>query len=52
MPIMFGHVIKVDKYIIQIDYNTNIQKIREKIVYKLLKNYRSINSIINYLNNS
>ena len=24
MPVMFGHVIQVDEYIIQIDHNTNI----------------------------
>ena len=31
-----------DEYIIKINYNTNIQKIRENIVYKLLKGYKNI----------
>ena len=39
---MFEHVIWVDEYIIQIDHNTNIQKIREKVVYELLEGYESI----------
>ena len=42
MPVMFGYVIRVDEYIIQIDYDTNIQKIRENVVYKLLEGCRSI----------
>jgi len=28
MPVMFGHVIQVDEYIIQIDHDTDIKKIR------------------------
>jgi len=39
---MFGHVVQVDKYIIQINYNTDIQKIGKKIIYELLEGYRSI----------
>ena len=39
---IFGHVIQVDEYIIQIDHNTDIQEIRENIVHKSLKGYRSI----------
>ena len=42
MPVMFRHVIRVDEYIIQIDYNTNIQKVRENVVYELLKGHESI----------
>ena len=42
MPVMLGHVIQVDKYIIQIDHDTDIQKIRENVVHELLKSYRSI----------
>ena len=42
MSVMFGYVIRVDEYIIQIDYDTNIQNIRENVVYKLLEDYRSI----------
>ena len=42
MPVMFRHVIQVDKYIIQIDYNTDIQKVGENVVYKLLKDHESI----------
>ena len=42
MLVMFKHIIWVDEYIIQIDYDTDIQKIRENVVYKLLEGYRSI----------
>jgi len=42
MPVMLGHVIRVDKYIIQIDHNTNIQKVGENVVHKSLKGCRSI----------
>jgi len=37
MPVVFGHVIQVDEYIIQIDHNTDIQEIGENVVHKLLK---------------
>ena len=39
---MFGHVVWVDKYIIQIDHNTDIQKVKENIVHELLKGCGSI----------
>ena len=39
MPVMFRYVIRVDEYIIQIDYNTDIQKVRENVVYELLKGH-------------
>ena len=42
MLVMFGHVIWVDKYIIQIDHDTDIQKIRENVIYELLESHRSI----------
>jgi len=42
MLVMFGHVIIVDEYIIQIDHNTDIQKVRENVVYKSLEGYGSI----------
>jgi len=42
IPVMFGHVIRVDKYIIQIDHDTDIQKVRENIIYESLEGYRSI----------
>jgi len=42
MPVMFIHVIQVDKYIIQIDHDINIQKVGENVVYKLLKDHESI----------
>ena len=45
---MFGHVIWVDKYIIQIDYNTNIQNIREKIIYESLESHMSIGKTEGY----
>jgi len=42
MPVMFGHVIRVDKYIIQIDHDTDIQEIRKNVVYESLKGCGSI----------
>jgi len=48
MSLMFGHIIGVNKYIIQIDHNTDIQEIRENIVYELLKSYRNISKTKRY----
>ena len=42
MPVMLRHVIQVDEYIIQIDNDTDIQKVRENIVHELLKGHGSI----------
>ena len=42
MLVMFGYVIWVDKYIVQIDYDTDIQKVGEEVIHELLKDYRSI----------
>ena len=42
MLVIFGYVIWVDEYIIQIDHDTDIWKIRENVVHKLLKGHRSI----------
>ena len=36
------HVIKVDEYIIKVDYNIKFQKIREYIVHKLLEGHENI----------
>jgi len=33
MLVVFGHVIWVDEYIIQIDYNIDVQKIRENVIH-------------------
>jgi len=40
--VMLGHVIRVDEYIIQIDHNTDIQKIRENVIHESLEGHRSI----------
>jgi len=42
MPVMFGHVIRVDEYVIQIYHNIDIQKVGENVVHELLENHRSI----------
>ena len=42
MLVMFGHVIQVDEYIIQINHDTDIQEIGENIVHELLKDCGSI----------
>jgi len=48
MPVMLGHVIRVDEYIIQIDHNTDIQKIRENVIHELLEGHRSIGKTEGY----
>ena len=40
--VMLGHVIQVDEYIIQIDYDIDIQKIGENVVHELLEDHGSI----------
>ena len=42
IPVMFGHVICVDKYIIQINHDTNIQKVGENVVHESLEGCRNI----------
>jgi len=42
MPVMLGHVIRVDEYIIQIDHDTDIQKVGENVVHELLEGCGSI----------
>ena len=42
MPVMLRHVIQVDEYIIQIDDDTDIQKVRENVIHELLEDHRSI----------
>jgi len=42
MLVMLRHVIRVDEYIIQIDHNTDIQKIRINVVHESLESYGSI----------
>ena len=39
MLVMFKHIIRVNKYIIQMDYDTDIQKVRENIIHELLEDY-------------
>jgi len=42
MLVMLGHVIQVDEYIIQIDHDTDIQKIEENVIHESLEGCRSI----------
>jgi len=42
MLAVYKHVIRINEYIIQIGYNTDIQKIRKNIIHELLKDHRSI----------
>ena len=42
MLVMLGHVIQVDEYIIQIDNDTDIQKVRENVIHESLEDYGSI----------
>jgi len=39
IPIL-GHIIRIDEDVVKIYYYTNIEKIQEDIVYKLLKGCR------------
>jgi len=48
IPVMLGHVTRVDKYIIQIDHDTDIQKVRENIVHELLEGHESIGKTKGY----
>ena len=48
MLVMFGHIIQVDEYIIQIDHGTDIQKVRENIVHKSLEGHGSIGKTKGY----
>jgi len=42
MLVMFGHVIQVDEYIIQINHDIDIQKVGENDIHESLKGCRSI----------
>ena len=42
IPVMFEYVIWADEYIIQIDHNIDIQKVRKDVVYESLEGYGSI----------
>ena len=42
MSVIFRHVIRVDEYIIQIDHDTDIQKVGENVIHESLKGHRSI----------
>jgi len=42
MLTMFRYIVWVDKYIIQIDHDTDVQEIRKKDIHELLEDYRSI----------
>jgi len=42
MPVMFRHVIRVDEYIIQIDHDTDIQKVGENVIHESLESHGSI----------
>ena len=36
MFVVYRYIIRVDKYIIKVDYGTNIQNIRENIIMDIL----------------
>jgi len=48
MLVIFRHIIQVDEYVIQIDHDTNIQKVRENVVYESLESRRSIGKVKGY----
>ena len=45
---MLRHVIQVDEYIIQIYYDTDIQKVRENVIHESLEGRRSISKTEEY----
>ena len=49
MLMIFGHVIQVDEYIIQIDYDTDIQKVRENIIYIIMHLNININIFLLFI---
>ena len=46
--VIFGYVIQVDEYIIQINHNIDIQKIRKNIIHESLKSCKSIDKTKEY----
>jgi len=40
--VMFGYIIRVDEYIIQIDHDTDIQKVGENVIHESLEGHGSI----------
>jgi len=42
MPVILGHIIQVDEYIIQIDHNIDIQKVGENVIHESLESHGSI----------
>ena len=42
MLAVYKHVIRINEYIIQIGYDTDIQKIRKNTIHELLKDHGSI----------
>ena len=48
MLVLFGHIIRVDEYIIQIDHDTDIQKVRENVVHESLEGHESIGKTKGY----
>ena len=45
MPAVYEYVIRIDEYIIKVDYDTNISKTREYAIYKLLEGCGNISKI-------
>ena len=48
IPAMFRYIVGVNEYIIQIDHDTDIQKIEKEVIHELLKDYRSIDKTKEY----
>ena len=45
---MFRYIVGVNEYIIQIDHDTDIQKIEKEVIHELLKDCRSIGKTKGY----
>ena len=48
MALMLYQIIRIDKNIIKINYNANIKKVQENIIYELVKGYQGISKSKRY----
>jgi len=48
-PVAFQRFIQVDEYIIQIDHDTDIQKIRENVIYNMSEHHWHVKEVLKHL---
>jgi len=42
---VYKYIVRIDEYIIKVDHNTDIQKIREYNIHELLEGHRNISKV-------